>query len=145
MRYRPLLFFYYISSTKMNLMEIDHSKESTLELLGAAGFFCAAGGIIQAFMMIRFSRLLWVALGVYALVFISYLLLYKMKPLSTLALIVSGSLLFLLQVVFLLQGGILWLSVVLSLFTLVTVVLIYIQELYLYMRAVAQDSCTSIV
>lgn len=126
-------------------MEIDNGKESTMELLGAAGFFCAGGGVIQAFMMIKFSWLLWVALGIYAFVFISYLLLYKMKPLSALALIVSSCMLFLLQVVFLLQGGILWLSVVLSIFTLVAVVLIYIQELHLYMRAVEQDSRTPVV
>jgi hypothetical protein len=121
-------------------MEIDNSKESTIELLGAAGFFSTAGGVIQAFMMIKFSWVLLVALLVYTLVFSSYVLLYKMKPLSAIALLISGILLFLLQVLFLLGGGILWLSVVLTLFTLVTVVLIYIQELHHYMRVVQQDS-----
>lgn len=81
-------------------MEIDSGKESTIELLGAAGFFITADAIIQAFMMMRFAWLL----------------------------LVSGILLFFLQVLFLLSGGILWLSVVLCLYTLVVVVLFYIQE-----------------
>lgn len=118
-------------------MEIDNGKESTIELLGAAGFFATAGGVIQAFMMIKFSWVLLVTLVVYALVFSSYVLLYKMKPFCLIALLISSILLFLLQVLFLLSGGILWLSVVLSLFTWIVVALIYIQELHLYMKGIA--------
>jgi hypothetical protein len=83
--------------------------------------------------------MLLAALIVYTAVFSGYILLYKMKPLSHIVLLIGSILLFLLQVVFLLAGGILWLSVVLCLLTLVTVVIIYIQELHKYMRSVTDD------
>ncbi|ANE51930.1 hypothetical protein [Flavisolibacter tropicus] len=121
-------------------MEIDNGKETTIELLGVVGFFATAGGIIQSFMFLKFSWVLLVALIVYTVVFCSFVLFYKMNPLSVAALLVSGILLFLLQVLFLLGGGILWLSVVLCIFTIITVVLIYIQELHHYMRTVEQGS-----
>jgi len=117
-------------------MEIDNGKESTIELLGAAGFFVSAGAMIQAFMMVRFSWVLLAVLLVYAWVFSSYMLLYKMKSFSLVALLISGGLLFLLQVLFLLAGGFLWLSVALTLFTWVVIALVYIQELHHYIRRV---------
>lgn len=121
-------------------MEIDNGKETTIELLGVAGFFTTAGGIIQSFIFLKFSWVLLVALVVYTIVFCSYMMFYKMNPLSVVALLVSAILLFLLQVLFLLGGGILWLSVVLCIFTIITIVLIYIQELNHYIQAVELDS-----
>ena len=125
-------------------MEFDDNKDSTIELLGAVGLFSTIGCAIQALVMINYSWVLLVTIAIYAVLFTAYLLFFKMKPLSFLMIWISSILLFLLQLLFLLAGAILWLPMVLMLFTWVVLVMIYMQELHQYIRRVELDQQTPV-
>lgn len=122
-------------------MQYDNGKESTIELLGITGILTSLACIIQHSFMVEYA-FKWmpiVLVIIDAFVFTSFVFFYKMKSISATLLLIGGILMLLQQAFFLAAGGILWLCVFVTAFTIVVVVLCYMQDLKLYMKQLEQE------
>jgi hypothetical protein len=117
-------------------MEYDNGKENTIQLLGITGIIASLACVIQHLFLVEYAfRWMPIVLVIIdAFLFASFILFYKMKSISATFLLISGIMMLLQQAFFLAAGGILWLCVLVTAFTIVVVVLCYIQELKLYMK-----------
>ena len=112
-------------------MKYENGKESTIELLGITGILTSLACIIQHSFMVEYA-FKWmpiVLVIIDAFVFTSFVFFYK----------IGGILMLLQQAFFLAAGGILWLCVFVTAFTIVVVVLCYMQDLKLYMKQLEQE------
>jgi hypothetical protein len=119
-------------------MEYDSGKETTIELLGITGILTSLACVVQHLFLVEYAYK-WLPLALIAIdafLFTSFIYFYKMKSLSVTLLIISSVLMLLQQGLFLAAGGILWLCWLVTAFTIIVVVLSYIQELNKYMREV---------
>ena len=117
-------------------MEYDNGKESTIELLGITGILTSLACGIQHLFMVEYAfKWMPVALVIIdAFLFTRFVLFYKMKSISATLLLIGGILMLIQQAFFLAAGGILWLCLLVTVFTIVVVVLCYMQDLKMYMK-----------
>jgi hypothetical protein len=128
-------------------MNYDSGKEGLLETLGIAGMVVTAAVMVQHALMVHF-RADWakpVLLLADSVVFFTYLLLYRMRPLACRLLYVSGGILLLQQALFLVGGLLIWLPLLLFLYTGVALALVYTRELPLYMAELDAEQKREIV
>lgn len=122
-------------------MEYDNGKENTIQLLGITGILTSLACIIQHSFMVEYAfdwmPVVLVAIDIF--LFTSFIFFYKMKSISAILLLISGILMLIQQAFFLAAGGILWLCVFVTTFTIVVVVLCYMQDLKLYMEHLEQE------
>jgi hypothetical protein len=116
-------------------MEFNSGKESTLEMLGIAGLAGTVACTVQQMICSRHYILTLTVLAVNLVLLVGYFLLMKQRSASFIVLLVGGSLFFLLQAFFMAVGLLLWLSFLMLIFAIITIVVVYFQELHLYMRA----------
>lgn len=128
-------------------MEYNSQKESAIETLGITGIVGSIACLIQQTLFIQYVYA-WIPFSLFVLdafVFVSFLLFFKMKSSSIKLVIVSAVVLFLEQLFFLLIGGFLLLTFLMMLFSIIAIVLIYMQELHRYIADVEKDSKADIL
>ena len=122
-------------------MEYDNGKENTIQLLGITGIVASLACVIQHLFLVEYA-FKWMPVLLFivdAFLFASFILFYKMKSISTTFLLISGIMMLIQQAFFLAAGGILWLCVLVTAFTMVVVALCYMQDLKLYMKQLEQE------
>jgi hypothetical protein len=120
-------------------MEYDKGKDATIELLGISGLICCAACALQQLIMSAHYLISLSAVVVNGLAMVAFGMFMKMKKASIIMLWIATILMFLQQCVFIATGAILWLSFLVMIFCIITLVVIYIQDLNTYIAAVEQD------
>jgi hypothetical protein len=124
-------------------MLYDKSKDSTIELLGITGLVGSVACAIQQLLMSRHYLLSISAVVIYGIGFAGYLLFMKMKSISVLLLLISAALMFIEQAFLFAIGAVLWLSLLLMLFSIIVLAVIYMQELKNYIVEIEKDQSTN--
>jgi hypothetical protein len=124
-------------------MLYDKSKDSTIELLGITGLVGSVASAIQQLLMSRHYLLSISAVVIYGIGFAGYLLFMKMKSISVLLLLISAALMFIEQAFLFAIGAVLWLSLLLMLFSIIVLAVIYMQELKNYIVEIEKDQSTN--
>jgi hypothetical protein len=124
-------------------MLYDKSKDSTIELLGITGLVGSVACAIQQLLMSRHYLLSISAVVIYGIGFAGYLLFMKMKSISVLLLLISAALMFIEQAFLFAIGAVLWLSLLLMLFSIIVLAVIYMQELKNYIVEIERDQSTN--
>lgn len=120
-------------------MEYDKGKDTTIELLGISGLVCCAACALQQLIMSAHYLVSLSAIVVYGIAVVAFGMFMKMKKASIIMLWITTILMFLQQCVFIATGAILWLSFLVMIFCIITLAVIYIQDLHNYIAAVEKD------
>ena len=120
-------------------MEYDKGKDATIELLGIAGLVCCAACALQQLIMSAHYLTSLSAVIIHGIAVVGFGMFMKMKKASVIILWVATILMFLQQCFFIATGAILWLSLLVMIFCIITIAVIYIQQLHVYIAAVEKD------
>jgi signal transduction histidine kinase len=120
-------------------MEYDKGKDATIELLGISGLVCCAACALQQLIMSAHYLTSLSAVVINGVAIIAFGMFMKMKKISVILLWIATILMFLQQCVFIATGAILWLSFLVMIYCIITIAVIYIQDLQSYIAEVEKD------